>query len=248
MWAARALRRARPPASRFRENQHAYATQRIRGSGPEGPLRSAAARLSRRCRTTSRYDKIASVGMFEHVGRKNLPVYFGKICRLLKPGGLVDESRHHAQFGETAKSWAATSARSSTNTCSRAASSRTSRTSSQEMAAQGLEELRRRKPAAALRADAAGSGSSASRAIATPRWRARREDLSHLAHLHGGLGARVRARLDVDLPGARRANRCRTDAWLGACDARIHLCALAGCCACALVARLCFEARRWRRG
>jgi cyclopropane-fatty-acyl-phospholipid synthase len=35
------------------------------------------------------YDKIASVGMFEHVGRKNLPVYFGKIFRLLKPGGLV---------------------------------------------------------------------------------------------------------------------------------------------------------------
>jgi cyclopropane-fatty-acyl-phospholipid synthase len=27
--------------------------------------------------------------MFEHVGRKNLPVYFGKIFRLLKPGGLV---------------------------------------------------------------------------------------------------------------------------------------------------------------
>jgi cyclopropane-fatty-acyl-phospholipid synthase len=35
------------------------------------------------------YDKIASVGMFEHVGRKNLPLYFGKIFRLLKPGGLV---------------------------------------------------------------------------------------------------------------------------------------------------------------
>jgi cyclopropane-fatty-acyl-phospholipid synthase len=35
------------------------------------------------------YDKIASVGMFEHVGRSNLPLYFGKIFRLLKPGGLV---------------------------------------------------------------------------------------------------------------------------------------------------------------
>jgi cyclopropane-fatty-acyl-phospholipid synthase len=35
------------------------------------------------------YDKIASVGMFEHVGIKNLPFYFGKIDRLLKPGGLV---------------------------------------------------------------------------------------------------------------------------------------------------------------
>jgi cyclopropane-fatty-acyl-phospholipid synthase len=35
------------------------------------------------------YDKIASVGMFEHVGIANFPVYFGKIHRLLKPGGML---------------------------------------------------------------------------------------------------------------------------------------------------------------
>ena len=35
------------------------------------------------------FDKIASVGMFEHVGKKKLPGYFAKIYRLLKPGGLV---------------------------------------------------------------------------------------------------------------------------------------------------------------
>ena len=35
------------------------------------------------------FDKIASVGMFEHVGLRNLPVYFRKIYSLLKPGGLV---------------------------------------------------------------------------------------------------------------------------------------------------------------
>jgi cyclopropane-fatty-acyl-phospholipid synthase len=35
------------------------------------------------------FDKIASVGMFEHVGKKNLPAYFGKLDRLLKPGGLL---------------------------------------------------------------------------------------------------------------------------------------------------------------
>jgi cyclopropane-fatty-acyl-phospholipid synthase len=34
------------------------------------------------------YDAIASVGMVEHVGRKNLPVYFERIMGLLKPGGL----------------------------------------------------------------------------------------------------------------------------------------------------------------
>jgi cyclopropane-fatty-acyl-phospholipid synthase len=35
------------------------------------------------------YDKIASVGMFEHVGLKNLSAYFGKIRSLLRPEGLV---------------------------------------------------------------------------------------------------------------------------------------------------------------
>lgn len=35
------------------------------------------------------YDKIASVGMFEHVGIARFPKYFGKIRRCLKPGGLV---------------------------------------------------------------------------------------------------------------------------------------------------------------
>ncbi len=34
------------------------------------------------------FDKIVSVGMFEHVGLKNLPQYFGVAQRLLKPGGL----------------------------------------------------------------------------------------------------------------------------------------------------------------
>jgi cyclopropane-fatty-acyl-phospholipid synthase len=34
------------------------------------------------------YDKVASVGMFEHVGLKNLPMYFSTVHRLLKPRGL----------------------------------------------------------------------------------------------------------------------------------------------------------------
>lgn len=35
-----------------------------------------------------RCDKIASVGMFEHVGLKNLPLYFNIAWQLLRPGGL----------------------------------------------------------------------------------------------------------------------------------------------------------------
>ncbi len=34
------------------------------------------------------FDKIVSVGMFEHVGRTHLPEYFLQVYRLLKPGGL----------------------------------------------------------------------------------------------------------------------------------------------------------------
>jgi cyclopropane-fatty-acyl-phospholipid synthase len=36
-----------------------------------------------------RFDKIASIGMFEHVGRARLPTYFRKLWRLLEPGGLL---------------------------------------------------------------------------------------------------------------------------------------------------------------
>ena len=37
---------------------------------------------------TGSFDRIVSVGMFEHVGRSHLPEYFGQTYRLLKPGGL----------------------------------------------------------------------------------------------------------------------------------------------------------------
>jgi cyclopropane-fatty-acyl-phospholipid synthase len=35
------------------------------------------------------FDRIASVGMFEHVGRDQLPRYFATLHRLLRPGGLL---------------------------------------------------------------------------------------------------------------------------------------------------------------
>jgi cyclopropane-fatty-acyl-phospholipid synthase len=34
------------------------------------------------------FDKIASVGMFEHVGAKNLPRYFRTVYEMLRPGGV----------------------------------------------------------------------------------------------------------------------------------------------------------------
>jgi cyclopropane-fatty-acyl-phospholipid synthase len=57
-----------------------------------------AAGLGQKCRVEVRdyrdvrewraFDKIVSVGMFEHVGRAKLPLYFERAFRLLRPGGL----------------------------------------------------------------------------------------------------------------------------------------------------------------
>ena len=69
-------------------NQHDYARARIRELGLEG--RCEVRLLDYRDAPEERpFDKIASVGMFEHVGRENLAAYFGKIARLLRPGGLL---------------------------------------------------------------------------------------------------------------------------------------------------------------
>lgn len=38
--------------------------------------------------TNRKFDKIVSVGMFEHVGRANMPVYMAAVRDMLKPGGL----------------------------------------------------------------------------------------------------------------------------------------------------------------
>lgn len=44
------------------------------------------------------FDKIVSVGMFEHVGRANLPAYFGAAYRALRPGGLFLNHGIAAQY------------------------------------------------------------------------------------------------------------------------------------------------------
>ena len=63
------------------------ARQRIAQAGLEDRV-TVEARDYRDLQGDSVYDKVASVGMFEHVGLKNLPVYFSTVHRLLKPSGL----------------------------------------------------------------------------------------------------------------------------------------------------------------
>lgn len=70
------------------QNQFDYVNQYVRSHGLANKVE---VRLMdyRDLPESEPFDKIASVGMFEHVGVRNLPVYFRKINNLLKPGGLV---------------------------------------------------------------------------------------------------------------------------------------------------------------
>ena len=68
-------------------NQYEHALQTIRRLGLEHKV-SVELRDYRDLAGEAEYDKLSSVGMFEHVGLKNLPAYFAVANRLLKPGGL----------------------------------------------------------------------------------------------------------------------------------------------------------------
>ena len=87
MWAAQHYK-VRATGVTLSENQFEYARERIREAGLTD-LCDVRLLDYRDVPEDVPYDKIASVGMFEHVGRKNLPVYFAKVYRLLKAGGLV---------------------------------------------------------------------------------------------------------------------------------------------------------------
>ncbi len=69
-------------------NQFEYVRDQIRARGLEGRCE---VRLQdyRDVPELGGYDKVSSVGMFEHVGLKNLALYFGRIRHLLKDGGLA---------------------------------------------------------------------------------------------------------------------------------------------------------------
>ena len=67
--------------------QAELATERISDEGLEGRCR-VELRDYRELPDTEAYDKVASVGMFEHVGRTRLAEYFARVYRALRPGGL----------------------------------------------------------------------------------------------------------------------------------------------------------------
>jgi cyclopropane-fatty-acyl-phospholipid synthase len=69
------------------KNQFAYVNSLIDRQGLRGRVQM---RLQDyRDLKDERFDKISSVGMFEHVGRANMTAYCAQIAALLEPGGLV---------------------------------------------------------------------------------------------------------------------------------------------------------------
>lgn len=69
-------------------NQHARVEQLIAQRGLQGRVRMEL-RDYRQLPAGQVFDKIASVGMFEHVGSAQMPQYFETIQHLLRPGGRV---------------------------------------------------------------------------------------------------------------------------------------------------------------
>lgn len=90
-WGALAIRAAEKFGARcvgitLSDNQAALARERVRERGLEDVVDI---RLQDYRDIRGEFDRITSVGMFEHVGRTNLPAYFRQINALLSPDGLV---------------------------------------------------------------------------------------------------------------------------------------------------------------
>ena len=68
------------------ENQYTLATQRVAHAGLSEKIQI---HFMDYRDVSGKFDRITSVGMFEHVGLKNLPEYFAKIASLLTDDGLA---------------------------------------------------------------------------------------------------------------------------------------------------------------
>jgi cyclopropane-fatty-acyl-phospholipid synthase len=68
--------------------QHEFSQAAIRAAGLQDRARVELLDYRELAARGEPYDRVVSVGMLEHVGRKNLPVFMEAVRRLLKPGGV----------------------------------------------------------------------------------------------------------------------------------------------------------------
>ncbi|MFO7942337.1 MAG: cyclopropane-fatty-acyl-phospholipid synthase family protein [Bacillota bacterium] len=92
-WAHLIMRAARNHGVRatgvtLSEEQLREARRRIRGAGLSDTVTVELADFRELVNGEDKYDRIVSVGMFEHVGKEHISEYFESVRHLLKPGGL----------------------------------------------------------------------------------------------------------------------------------------------------------------
>jgi len=104
LWAAR-HHGVRAHGITLSREQYDYSRAKIEAAGLQDQV-SVELRDYRDLQGVAKYDKVVSVGMFEHVGLKNLPLYFDLARRMLKPGGLflnhgitLDQEGWHSSVG-----------------------------------------------------------------------------------------------------------------------------------------------------
>jgi cyclopropane-fatty-acyl-phospholipid synthase len=90
-WGALAIRAAQKYGAKcvgitLSQNQFALAKERVARAGLSDRVEI---RLEDYRDVSGSYDRITSVGMFEHVGARHLPLYFSRMCSLLKDGGIA---------------------------------------------------------------------------------------------------------------------------------------------------------------
>ncbi|MEY4138145.1 MAG: hypothetical protein RLZZ371_327 [Pseudomonadota bacterium] len=93
-WGALAIRAAQKYGARvlgvtLSRRQHALASERVAQAGLAGQVEIRLQDYRDLDPRDGQFDKITSIGMFEHVGLKHLEAYFAQINALLKDGGLV---------------------------------------------------------------------------------------------------------------------------------------------------------------
>jgi len=86
LWAARHYR-VQVHGITLSQEQQRLAQERVRTAGLEQQVRIELLDY-RDLPEDAQYDRVVSVGMFEHVGVRNFPIYFGTVRRVLKPNGL----------------------------------------------------------------------------------------------------------------------------------------------------------------
>lgn len=93
-WGALAIRAAQKYGARvlgvtLSKNQHALACERVAQAGLADQVEIRLQDYRDIAADDGQFDKITSIGMFEHVGLNHLEAYFTRINALLKDGGLV---------------------------------------------------------------------------------------------------------------------------------------------------------------